>query len=64
MTKMGPETETGTILFSSYRCTSYFYLLINTFLIYFTCLGNFLIVNVEDTKKKPQEGYQSMVAVP
>ena len=47
------ETETETILFLSYRCTSYFYLLINTFLIYFTCFSDFLIENVEGTKKKP-----------
>ena len=36
----------------TYRCTSYFYLLINTFLLYFTCFSDFVIENVEGTKKK------------
>ena len=55
------ETETETILFPTYKCTNYFYLLIYTFLIYLTCFSDFLIENVEGTKKKPQEGYRSLV---
>ena len=47
------KLKTEMILFSTYRCTSYFYLLINTFLMYFTCFGDFLIENVEGIKKKP-----------
>ena len=53
------QTETETILFLTYRRTSYFHLLINTFLIYFTCCSDLLIVNVEGTKKNPRRAIKA-----